>query len=71
MTGILSTTDLDDASLVHKARNRPSIVGRDLVREVVPDRGVSVERGLHQPLLPGDASGPAGPTPRRRRSISA
>jgi carbamoyl-phosphate synthase small subunit len=36
MTGVLSTTDRDDASLVHKARNSPGIVGRDLVREVVP-----------------------------------
>src|SRR5205807_5751115 len=38
MTGVLSTTDLDDASLVHKARTSPGIVGRDLVREVVPER---------------------------------
>src|SRR5437763_12446909 len=36
MTGVLSTKDLDDASLVHKARTSPNIVGRDLVREVVP-----------------------------------
>src|SRR5262245_35335557 len=27
MTGVLSTTDLDDASLVHKARTSPGIVG--------------------------------------------
>lgn len=38
MTGVLSSQDLDDASLVHKARTSPSIVGRDLVREVVPAR---------------------------------
>src|SRR5262245_40639610 len=38
MTGVLSTTDMDDASLVHKARQSPNIVGRDLVREVVPER---------------------------------
>src|SRR5436305_8490765 len=38
ITGILSTTDLDDASLVHKARTSPGIVGRDLVREVMPPR---------------------------------
>ena len=36
MTGILSTTELDDAKLVHKARTAPSIVGRDLVRSVMP-----------------------------------
>jgi carbamoyl-phosphate synthase small subunit len=38
MTGVLSSTDCDDASLVRKARNSPNIVGRDLVREVIPDR---------------------------------
>src|SRR5919201_72510 len=38
MTGVLSTTELDDAALVHKARNAPGIVGRDLVREVVPQQ---------------------------------
>ncbi|HYD47990.1 MAG TPA: glutamine-hydrolyzing carbamoyl-phosphate synthase small subunit [Terriglobales bacterium] len=31
---IISTTDLDPKSLVEKARSRPSLVGRDLVREV-------------------------------------
>lgn len=37
MRGVLSTTDLDDASLVAKAQTSPGLVGRDLVREVVPD----------------------------------
>ena len=36
MKGILSTTDLDDASLVAKARKSPGLVGRDLAREVMP-----------------------------------
>ncbi|QDV82226.1 glutamine-hydrolyzing carbamoyl-phosphate synthase small subunit [Planctomycetes bacterium TBK1r] len=36
MRGILSSTDLDDASLVEKAKNSPGLVGRDLVREVMP-----------------------------------
>ena len=35
MKGVLSTTDLDDASLVAKAKSSPGLVGRDLVREVV------------------------------------
>jgi len=35
MTGVLSTVDLDEASLVEKARRAPSIVGRDLVRQVL------------------------------------
>ncbi len=36
MNGVLSTTDLDDASLVRKARAFPGMEGRDLVSEVVP-----------------------------------
>ena len=36
MKGVLSTEDLDDASLVAKARASEGLVGRDLVREVVP-----------------------------------
>ena len=38
MKGVISSVDLDNASLVNKARNAPGLVGRDLVREVVPDR---------------------------------
>ncbi len=37
MKGVLSTDDLDDARLVAKARASLGLVGRDLVREVVPD----------------------------------
>jgi len=40
MKGILSTTDLDDASLVAKAKASPGLVGRDLVREVIPEEAV-------------------------------
>ena len=36
MTGVLSTTDSDDASLVKKAQASPELVGQDLVREVIP-----------------------------------
>ena len=36
MKGVLSTQDLEDASLVAKAKNSPGLVGRDLVREVLP-----------------------------------
>ncbi len=35
MKGILSTTDLDDQSLIAKAKSSQGLVGRDLVREVV------------------------------------
>ena len=46
MTGVLSTTDLDDASLVEKARQSPEIVGLDLVREVIPDKAFDWAAGL-------------------------
>jgi carbamoyl-phosphate synthase small subunit len=46
MTGVLSSTDLDDNSLVHKARTSPGIVGRDLVREVVPAKSFSWSEGF-------------------------
>jgi carbamoyl-phosphate synthase small subunit len=45
MTGVLSSTDLDDASLLHKARTSPGIVGRDLVREVIPERSFVWDKG--------------------------
>jgi carbamoyl-phosphate synthase small subunit len=51
MTGILSTTDLDDASLVHKARSRPGIVGRDLVQEVMPPRPFEWQEGFISSLV--------------------
>ena len=38
MKGILSTEDLDDASLVEKAKASPGLVGRDLVKEVLPEQ---------------------------------
>ncbi len=46
MKGVLSTVDLDDASLVAKAQASPGLVGRDLVREVVPTRPIQ----WHEPL---------------------
>jgi len=38
MKGILSTEDLDDASLVEKAKASQGLVGRDLVQEVLPEQ---------------------------------
>ena len=46
MTGILSTIDHDPVSLVAKARACPSIVGRDLVRKVVPAGPFAWQDGL-------------------------
>ena len=36
MKGVISTTDLDDGSLIYKAKKSPGLIGRDLVREVIP-----------------------------------
>lgn len=38
MQGILSTDDLDDESLVAKAKAAPSLVGRDMVQQVMPSQ---------------------------------
>jgi carbamoyl-phosphate synthase small subunit len=38
MKGVLSTIDLDNESLVAKAKASPGLIGRDLVREVVTDQ---------------------------------
>lgn len=48
MKGVLSTLDLDDASLVAKAKSSPGLVGRDLVQEVLPDQAVE----WNEPLSP-------------------
>ena len=46
MKGVLSTEDLDDESLVKKARLSPGLVGRDLVREVIPTTARQWQQGL-------------------------
>jgi carbamoyl-phosphate synthase small subunit len=46
MTGVLSSIDLDDVSLVHKARTSPGIIGRDLVREVIPSQSFTWTEGF-------------------------
>ena len=38
MKAVISTEDLDEASLIAKAQNSAGLVGRDLVREVLPDQ---------------------------------
>jgi carbamoyl-phosphate synthase small subunit len=46
MKGVLSTIDLDDASLVAKAKASPGLIGRDLVREVIPEKQVQWSEAL-------------------------
>jgi len=60
MKGIVSTVDTDDASLIAKARSSAGLVGRDLVREVLPQQPVDwTERlsnwwSLHDDLQPSE-----------------
>ncbi|MSR57269.1 MAG: carbamoyl-phosphate synthase small subunit [Planctomycetaceae bacterium] len=67
MKGVLSSADLDDASLVAKAQRSPGLVGRDLVREVVPREAYSWKDGLSEwSRLPSveKAATPASPSTR-------
>lgn len=64
MKGIISSTNLDNASLVSQAKSSPGLVGRDLVREVIPKS----KRDWDEPLFqlephanPSDESGSERP----------
>src|SRR6184192_4278230 len=46
MKGVVSSIDLDDQSLVRKAIASPGLVGRDLVREVIPGQAREWDGGL-------------------------
>lgn len=46
MTGLISSIDLDDESLKNKVRNCPGLVGRDLIREVLPESQYEWSEGL-------------------------
>jgi carbamoyl-phosphate synthase small subunit len=65
MKGVLSTDDLDDRSLVAKAKGSAGLVGRDLVREVIPGKAYRWSEGLSEwsRLTPaeGAAPRPSGP----------
>jgi carbamoyl-phosphate synthase small subunit len=65
MKGVLSTKDLDDASLVAKARASAGLVGRDLVREVMPDQSRNWDECLNPlaKLATNGGSAPAGEHP--------
>jgi carbamoyl-phosphate synthase small subunit len=63
MKGVLSSTDLDDASLVRKAIASPGLVGRDLVREVVPPQPREWSDGLSSWAKLPDQPNPAFENP--------
>jgi carbamoyl-phosphate synthase small subunit len=47
MTGVISTEEGDDASLVEKARQSPELAGLDLAREVIPSDSMAWNEGLN------------------------
>jgi carbamoyl-phosphate synthase small subunit len=75
MRGILSTTDLDDARLVAKAKASPGLVGRDLTREVMPQRVSSWEPGFESafalPLGQSDRRHRVAPSQNQRPHVVA
>jgi carbamoyl-phosphate synthase small subunit len=60
MKGLLSTVDLDDASLLNKVQQAPGLVGRDLVQEVMPKDNCSWEISLSELGRPADFVSGAG-----------
>lgn len=50
--GVLSTIDFNHDSLVEKAKKSPGLVGRDLVREVVPSAAKQWSESLHELATP-------------------
>ncbi len=64
MKGILSTVDLDDASLLNKLQKAPEIVGRDLVQEVMPKENCDWDMSLSDLGRPADFASGADRTDR-------
>jgi carbamoyl-phosphate synthase small subunit len=54
MKGILSTVDLDEASLLNKLQKAPELVGRDLVQEVMPKENCNWDMSLSTLGRPAD-----------------
>ncbi|CAN5665034.1 glutamine-hydrolyzing carbamoyl-phosphate synthase small subunit [soil metagenome] len=50
LKGILSSVELNDESLVARAKASPGLVGRDLTREVMPSGPVPWDRGFESPF---------------------
>lgn len=60
MTGVLSSVDLNDDSLRAKVKACPGLVGRDLIKEVLPEKQFEWHEGL-SPLAKSVEPAPAAP----------
>ncbi len=67
MTGVLSTMDLDDASLIGKAQSSPELSGQDLVQDVIPEAASDWNESVHElfqePVTPPTWRGDHSSTP--------
>ncbi len=70
LKGLLSTVDDDDASLVHKAKSSPGLVGRDLTREVMPREGYAWDEGWVGPEPLGGSIDSASNGDRKPRVVA-
>ena len=55
LTGLISSVDSEDESLLRKVRECPGLVGRDLIREVLPEKSYGWTEGLSTLARAGDA----------------
>jgi carbamoyl-phosphate synthase small subunit len=69
LKGILSTSDLDDARLVERARSSRGLLGRDLATEVMPPAPRVWDSGLH-PTLGGSQHAPVPESGRRPHVVA-
>lgn len=63
LRGVISTADLNDESLVAKAKASPGLVGRDLVREVMPTQSCDWSNQLDEWTPLGVHAGTGGARP--------
>lgn len=68
MTGVLSSIDLNDDSLRAKVKACPGLVGRDLIKEVLPEKQFEWNEGLSDLAKSG---GPAAPAPSKAPHVVA
>ncbi len=61
--GIISTIDQNHESLIAKAKSSPGLVGRDLVKEVMPSEAIKWSEALHEFSAKGDESSVTGAVP--------
>lgn len=63
MKGVISTSDLDDASLVAKAKASPGLIGRDLTAEVMPMQAEGWNHGFESAFAEHSSSPSTGNRP--------